>query len=141
MFYISEYLENHRDEYVDGLNDITEKGDWDSWIEFFLKAISEQAIANANRVCNMLRLYGEMKQVIPEYTQTLSAIKALDFIFKKPIFRSTDFVKYSGIAPATAFRILRVLTKKQVLRTLRKGSGRRPAILIFDRLINMAEGK
>lgn len=35
MFYLSELLEGNRDHYYDSLLDITERGNWQGWIEFF----------------------------------------------------------------------------------------------------------
>ena len=50
MFYISEYLEAHRDIYYARLRGISQAGDWNGWIEFFLGAIVEQARANTAKV-------------------------------------------------------------------------------------------
>jgi Fic family protein len=40
-FYISAYLERNRSIYLDRLEDISQKKDWNSWISFFLGAIIE----------------------------------------------------------------------------------------------------
>lgn len=37
MFYLSGYLEAHRDEYYERLKRIYQEGDWTGWIEFFSK--------------------------------------------------------------------------------------------------------
>jgi Fic family protein len=43
MFYLSAYLETHREEYYERLNAISRERDWTGWITFFLKAVIEQA--------------------------------------------------------------------------------------------------
>jgi Fic family protein len=43
MFYLSAYLENHREEYYQRLKSISQEGDYNGWIVFFLQAITEQA--------------------------------------------------------------------------------------------------
>ncbi|MBC8414096.1 Fic family protein, partial [bacterium] len=43
MFYLSAYMEAHREEYYARLQSISREGDWDGWIAFFLTAITEQA--------------------------------------------------------------------------------------------------
>src|SRR5690554_659295 len=45
-FYISGYLEENKDRYIDTMRNVSESGDWDSWCEFFLEAIEQQAIRN-----------------------------------------------------------------------------------------------
>lgn len=141
MFYLSEYLESHRDLYYARLQGISRDGDWDSWIEFFLQAITQQAQANTDRVRNILALYERMKQLITEITRSQYAITVLDALFDRPVFQSTDFVQRSGIAKQTALPFLKKLRDEGILRTLREQSGRRPAILAFSDLLNCAEGR
>lgn len=57
MFYLSEYLENHRDEYYERLKAISAEQDWDGWIAFFLRATVEQAGQNTRRVETIRSLY------------------------------------------------------------------------------------
>lgn len=40
MFYLSDYLESHRDLYYARLQGISREGDWTGWIAFFLQAIT-----------------------------------------------------------------------------------------------------
>lgn len=49
MFYISVYFEAHRILYYNNLKDITDKGSWESWIIFFLKAVIEQSNKNIKK--------------------------------------------------------------------------------------------
>jgi DNA-binding IclR family transcriptional regulator len=68
-------------------------------------------------------------------------MRALDWIFARPIFKSTAFIDGSDIPKPTASRILRVLRDEDFLVEVREASGRRPAILACRRLLNIAEGK
>jgi hypothetical protein len=53
------------------------------------------------------------------------AVRALDWFFGRPIFKTTDFVATAGIPRATATRILRVVRDEGMLRELRPPGGRR----------------
>src|SRR3989338_1678207 len=66
MFYISEYLESNRDEYYARLKAISEEKAWDDWIEFFLRAIIEQAKANSVKAKSILDLYEKKKTPITD---------------------------------------------------------------------------
>src|SRR5690606_1376666 len=46
MFYLSEYLELHREDYYGHLQGISQRGDWGDWIAFFLAAVADQAAKN-----------------------------------------------------------------------------------------------
>ena len=71
---------------------ISQKHDWNGWIQFFLTAVVEQAADNIDKVREMLRLYGSMKSRMVEITHSQFAIQALDAIFSRPIFRGADFL-------------------------------------------------
>lgn len=145
MFYLSDYLENHRDEYYQRLKAISTEGDWNGWIAFFLRATAHQAAQNGRRVGAIKALYEEMKIAIQETTHSQYSVHLLDAVFSKPIFRTSDLAQQLardyGIHEKTTPGLLRQLREAGILRELQSGSGRRPAILCFPRLINLAEGR
>lgn len=140
-FYLSEYLESHRDEYYDRLLAISRDGDWTGWCGFFLRALIAQAETNQNRVQEILTLYQDRKDWIAANTHSQYAVRALDWIFQRPIFRASDFRDAANIPGPTATRILRVCRDNGLLHELRPGSGRRSAVLCFSELLNIAEGR
>jgi Fic family protein len=141
MFYLSEYLEAHRDRYYAQLRAISKAGDWSGWIAFFLDAIVQQAKDNTRRVQEILHLYEDMKRRIAALTHSQHAIAVLDALFDRPIFQSGDFVLRSGIPKGTALAFLQKLKEANILFALREASGRRPAVLAFRDLLNCAEGR
>ncbi|MDR3514788.1 MAG: Fic/DOC family N-terminal domain-containing protein [Azospirillaceae bacterium] len=141
MFYLSDYLEGHRELYYARLRGIGRDGDWNAWIAFFLEAIVEQARANTERVRAILDLYERMKRRITDLTHSQHAIVVLDTLFDRPVFQSSDFVQRSGIPKQSALPFLRKLREAGILHPLREQSGRRSAILAFRDLLNCAEGR
>ncbi len=140
-FYISEYLESHRDEYYDRLLAVSRDDDWTGWCSFFLTAITEQARKNQSRARRILDLYEERREWIVEATHSQYGVRALDWIFSRPIFRTSDFVGSADIPRSTANRILRVLRDHDLLRVLSAPRGRRPAVLALAELLNIAEDR
>ncbi len=140
-FYISEYLEANRGEYYERLQSISRDGNWTGWCAFFLRALAEQASSNQRKALEILALYNERKDWIAELTRSQYAVRALDWFFAQPIFKTSDFVAGAGIPKPTAARIIREVRDAGLLKELRSASGRRPAILAFTELLNVAEGK
>jgi len=145
MFYLSEYLEANRDEYYERLKGISAEGDWNSWIAFFLKAITVQAQTNNDRVKSIMDLYENMKIQIHEITHSQYSVYLLDALFHRPIFKTTDLVreleeKYN-IHKKTTPGLLRQLREAGILMELKAGSGSRSAVMCFPQLLNLAEGK
>lgn len=141
MFYLSGYLEEHREEYYQALRKISQEKDWNTWLSFFLIAVERQAFDNTNRVRKIHDLYDAMKVRIRDATHSQYVLQALDAIFDRPIFRSSDFIDRSTIPKQTAQVILRQLRSADILKVVREQSGRAPAILIFHDLISIAEGR
>jgi len=141
MFYISASLEARRDEYYERLLAVSRGDDWTGWCGFFIEAIRVQAEDNFGRAQAILQLHNDLKHRLPELTRSQYAIRALDWIFERPIFRSSDFVESAGIPAPTARRFLGVLQKGDILRVLAPGSGRRAAVLAMPALLNIAEGQ
>ncbi len=137
VFYISAYLETNRDIYYDRLNAISKEGDWKSWILFFLTAVIEQSKNNSEKAKTIIWLYEKMKREIFQMSTKFS-LPALDTLFIKPIFNSSDFIQYSEIPKASAMRLLHELKKKGILIELREAKGRRPSIMCFKELLDIA---
>lgn len=142
MFYLSEYLELNRDEYYDRLLFITEKGDWQGWVEFFVKGVITQADANLEKAQKMLGLYNELKPQFIEATHSQFAVPALDVFFRRPIINSTDFATRAGISNrVTSNGILKTLTDLNLIQIFRNGAGRTPNVYMLRALLNIAEGR
>lgn len=140
-FYLSEYLEVHRDEYYDRLAAISNRRDWDGWISFFLGAVVAQSDGNGKRVRQMRELYDGMKVRTVELTHSQYSLAALDTLFHRPIFQTSDFIERSGIPKQSALPMLRALRTAGILTAVREARGRRPAILVFPELLNIVEGR
>jgi Fic family protein len=141
MFYISAYFEANRDQYYERLLAVSRDNDWTGWCTFFLKAIQEQAEQNRGKAVAILELYNRKKLEMVEQTHSQYAILALDWMFQRPIFSSSDFVRSSTIPKPTASRILAILKEHHMLKELLPGRGRRASVLAFSELLNIAEGR
>ena len=136
-FYVSGYLEAHKDEYIDTMRNVSENDDWETWCIFFLNAIEKQAIRYLEIAESIKSLYKEMKQVFSDTLSSKWSVNALDYIFTNPIFRNNRFTSKSGIPRPTAARFTRILLDKELLRTIEESSGRRPALYAFEPLLRL----
>ena len=144
MFYISAYLEEHREEYVARLRALGKRpGAWNEWISFFLVALDEQARANADKARAILDLYERMKARVLELTHSQYAVPLLDQIFERPIFLSTHFKFPAGFKPSrqAIAHLLRLLREADILTVMQHGRGRRAQVLALAELVNLCEGK
>ncbi|WP_310609666.1 Fic/DOC family N-terminal domain-containing protein [Limnohabitans sp.] len=136
-FYISGFLEEHKDAYIDHMRMVSKEDDWTSWVVFFLEAVEKQAIRNLQIAENISDLYERMKKEFGESLSSKWSVNALDFVFTNPIFRNNKFTKDSGIPSATAARFSRVMQEKGLLRVVEEPSGQRPALYSFEPLMEL----
>lgn len=139
-FYMSAFFERHRDEYIERLRLVSESDLWTEWVAYFLRGIIEQALVNERKARAILRLYDRAKEEVVDATHSQHAIRVLDFMFQNPIFSAPQFAAQSGVPRPSASRILTLLRDAGVIRTVRKGRGRRSSIFAFDELLKIAEG-
>jgi len=118
MFYISGYLEAHREDYYARLAAISAQGAWEDWIDFFLVAVTVQAEENQEKANAIVDLYEDFKRrarsIHSQYT-----VPALDVIFaqrpnqtasregaERALYRSSDscsnFLRPSGVSRTRA---------------------------------------
>jgi len=141
MFYLSAYLESHREAYYDHLLAVSREGDWTGWCRFFLIGIRQQAEDNLNKAQAILSLHEALKPQVIEWTRSQYAVPALDWIFHRPIFKSTDLVANAQIPAPTARRLLTTFKTQGLVREISPGRGRKSAVLLFPQLLNIAEGR
>lgn len=144
MFYLSAYLEEHRDEYVTRLRALGQnESAWNEWIEFFLIALDEQARENATKARAIIELYARLKTSVIELTHSQFAVPLLDQLFERPLFQSSHLRFTADPKPSrqAVANLLRTLRETGILKVVREGSGRRAQVLALVELLNLCEGK
>lgn len=142
MFYLSSYLEARREEYYDRLLNISESDDWQGWLEYFLEAVRHQAEENLDQAGRIVELYREMHRAFSDTTHSQYAAGAVEAFFERPVRTATDFTRTVGFnSRVTANTMLRQLEQAGLIRRLREGSGRRPAVFELSQLIEIADGR
>ena len=136
-FYISAYLETHRDAYYDKLLAVSRDDDWTGWCAFFLQAMRIQAEENFSKAAKILALYNEMKLSLVEMTGSKYAIHTLDWIFESPVFSLNTFIQGAHVPRPTATRIIDRLIQNNILELLRPSSGRSSKIVVFPALLSI----
>jgi len=85
LLYLSYYFKKNRQEYYDRLRMVSETGNYEQWIKFFLEGIiktSESAIATTK---NILNLQEKDQRKLYTHTSSIIAVQLLDHLFYVPI--------------------------------------------------------
>ncbi len=66
--YLSQYFKQHRSDYYDLLSHVRRTGDWEAWLDFFLKRVkhtAEDAVSTAQRLAEMFRDRAQQANFLP----------------------------------------------------------------------------
>ncbi len=136
-FYISQFFEENKDEYIAKMRAVSETKDWNEWFLFFLEAVTVQADRNLKTMESIRDLYESLKLKFNEILSSKYAARLLDAIFERPVFKSGMIVESCGIPHATANRLTRALIDEEILLISQEASGRRAAIFAFEPLLEL----
>ncbi len=102
FLYLSEFFEEHRQDYYELLRGVSEKNDWGKWIKFFLNALTIQAQKAEEAGRSILKLHQELKEQITGINSQYAPY-LLDAIFVRPIFTTSSLHKHVKIKNTQTF--------------------------------------
>ena len=140
ILYLSLYFKQNRAAYYDLLNSVRAKGDWETWLDFFLTGVrdtSELAAAAARRI---LSLFEEHRRKIEALGRpAASVLRVFEHMQRNPIVSIPVAAEKIGISTPT---VAKSLEHMQQLGMLREITGRqRHRLFVYDAyLAILAEG-
>jgi Fic family protein len=139
-FYLSEYLEEHRSEYMRRLAALhMDKDGWTKWCAFFLEAVAVQSERNVERVAAILKLYEELRAAVRELTRSTFADVLVETMFETPIFQAGALLGEGMPQRVMLMKMLGALVEGGVLEILSEGRGRRAAVYSLHSLVTLCE--
>lgn len=136
-FFVSDYFERYKDDYIERLRMVSAKGEWSEWCAFFCTAICAQANANSETIGQIKAHYEDMRERFRDVLRSRWSTDALDYIFANPIFRNNRFKRNAGIPPQTANAFTNKLVDEGLLRVLIPPAGRAPGMYAFPSLLDI----
>lgn len=136
-FYISHFFEEHKDEYIARMRQVSAAGGWSDWCAFFCRAISEQAQQSLEIAEQITTLYTDMKARLTDILASKWTLMVLDALFTQPVFKANRFAIQHQIPKPTVQKILKLLLDNNIIVTVESASGRRAALYAFEPLLQL----
>lgn len=139
VLYLSNFFKQHRQEYYDRLQATRDRGDWESWLEFFLRGVAEvarEAAESARRVLELRETHRTL--IVDTFGRTTgSAITVLEALFAKPIVSVGQVQTLTGTTYPPANELVRRFVQAGMLieitgRTRNRRFSYQPYIDIFS---------
>jgi len=110
ILYVSPYIEEHKNEYIDLMYEVSRAGAWENWIRFFLKAVRESCSETIITIDRLFALHKEYRESAHRASRSGTAIKIVDSLFEKPVLSIPDAASVAGVTyPAAAAAIMKLV--------------------------------
>jgi Fic family protein len=123
LLYLSLFLKRHRERYYELLQLVRNKGDWESWLEFFLEGVeqtSEQGVTTAHR---LLTLFSEDEKKIGALDRAAaSALRVHSALKRAPLVSVPHAATQLGMSQPTVQKSLDHLSRLGIVKEI---TGRR----------------
>lgn len=120
VLYLSHYFKQHRQDYYDHLQAVRDKGDWEGWLEFFLRGVIEVAGEAAGTARRILQLREEHRATITQHLGRAASNghRVLESLFDRPIVSVADVQQLTGTTFAAANALVSRLVQHGVLQEM-----------------------
>jgi Fic family protein len=93
---LSVYFERYRQEYHDLLLAVSQKGDWEAWLRFYLRGVSLQANESLVRLDRLQTLRTTYQPFAEAERNTERMEQVLDFLFSQPVLSVRQLQSFLG---------------------------------------------
>ena len=140
LLYPSVFLKEHRDEYIDRLQAIRDKGAWEDWLAFFVDGIGQVAREATDRALDIVNLRDEHRDLISARLgrRVPNALALLDQLFRQPVVTARTVEALTDVSQPTASALVRDLEGLGILRELT--GQRRNRLFAYTRYLDLFPG-
>ena len=123
LLYLSVYFKTHRDEYYDLLQSVRTRGDWESWLGFFLHGVVETAQQATDAATDLVELFERDRRRIEAIGRAAgSALRVHQLLQERPFVSIPNAATRLRVSRPTVARSVEHLER---LGILHEGTGRR----------------
>ncbi|MCG2788108.1 MAG: Fic family protein [Anaerolineae bacterium] len=113
---LSVYFERYRQEYYDHLLAVSQHGDWESWLRFFLRGVSAQAKDSVTRMERLEAIRIRYQPVVDSEKNAERMGAVVDFLFGRPIFNAKQLAEGVNMPFKTARQYIEKLVQDGIVR-------------------------
>ena len=135
LLYLSDFFEQHRDEYYELLLNVSQKGDWKAWITFFLNGVRQQSEDALLTVQELLDLQNRYRAIATGPRVPKVVNRLIEYLFASPIISISVLSKAWKITYSTVQRGVDYLIEKDILREIT--GGQRNRLFVAREILNI----
>jgi len=121
LLYLSYYFKAYRTEYYSRLMSIRMKGDWESWVRFFLIGVKETATLAAITAREIIALHSSDRLKLQEAEPAPIAVRVYEQFCRYPVLNAQRLAKLTESSYPSVIRGLKVLSDLGIVREVTGG--------------------
>jgi Fic family protein len=134
LLYLSLFLKEHRDEYYRLLDAVRRDGDWEAWIEFFLRGVEHTANSAVTTARRLVEVFATDRDVVQAQGRRAgSALRVCAALTSRPVLSLSAAAERTGLSFPGASDGMRLLTDLGIVRELT--GKKRNRVYAYDRYL------
>jgi Fic family protein len=122
LLYLSAYFHRHRQDYYDLLIAVSERGDWNEWLLFFLRGVMEQARDAIVRARRLQDLQAAWRERLTQARASALLLRLADHLFQYPVLTIPEAQRLLDVTYRSAQRNVERLVEANILRQVSESS-------------------
>lgn len=125
LLYLSVFLKKHRSEYYQLLNNVRESGDYESWIRFFLRGITEVSTEATDTARRILVLRAQHMDLVQKELSSAYAVQLIEHLLRTAGTNVRSASKALGVSYPTANNLITGFARLGLLEEITGGKSYR----------------
>jgi Fic family protein len=115
VLYLSPVLERQKDQYIDLMFNVSARGEWAQWLQFFFAKVEESCHETTDTIDRLLALQLELRSRAREGSRGTGPERLVDYLFEHPTVTVTGAAAQLGVTYAAAKATVDKLVEKRIL--------------------------
>ncbi len=115
---LSVYFERYRQEYYDHLLSVSQNGNWEAWLRFFLRGVSAQSKDSITRMEHLGSIRSKYQPLVEAEKNSERMAAVVDFLFGRPIFNAKQLAAGLNMPFKTSRQYIEKLVQAGILREI-----------------------
>lgn len=137
LLYLSAWFEANRAAYYDHLLAVSERGEWEPWIRFFLEGVAAQAGDATRRVVRIEALEADWRDRLARSDASGTTIRLLEVLFEAPAFTIPWAAERLDVTYRSAQRAVQTLVRHKMVRPAVAGA-RYNKVFVAEKVLDVA---
>jgi Fic family protein len=115
VLYISPSIEHDKDRYIDLMYNVSSKGEWTAWLNFFFEKVITSCNDTIVIIGKLLEIQKKLRKIVGDNVRSTNALTLIDSLFENPALTISQASIRMGVTYTAAQNIISKLVELKIL--------------------------